>query len=152
RGSKGWSAHMADGSKPRAVSGEIMTDPSEHAAGRVPPAVDAGSVIDAEYVSVPSETPPGESTPREPLAVASPVAPPMAGMDMLRRPQEAVQSRRQACGGPLCWATGIGLAAAAFWISGGHALVRGASFIGAEAPHGALRISGVTSRVDASGP
>ena len=43
---------MADGSKPRAVSGEIMTDPPEGAASSVPA---AGDVIDAEYISLPSE-------------------------------------------------------------------------------------------------
>ena len=42
---------------------------------------------------------------------------------------------------------------AAFWVSGGHALVRQAPFWAVEQPAGAaLSISGVTSRVDASGP
>ena len=47
---------MADWSRPRAVSGEIMTNPPEGVGGRVPPEVDiAGDVIDAEYISLPSE-------------------------------------------------------------------------------------------------
>jgi hypothetical protein len=142
---------MADGSTPRAVSGEIMTGPSESAAGRAPPEV-AGDVIDAEYISFPSESQRGEKKPHEPVSpIAAPGVPPIAGMDMLRRPAEAVASRQPARGGPLFWAAGIGLAVAAFWISGGHALVRIAPFVGTEAPHVALRISGVTSRVDASG-
>jgi hypothetical protein len=143
---------MADGSRPRAVSGEIMTDPSESAAGRAPPEVGvAGDVIDAEYISFPSEPQRGEKKPHEPVSsIASPVVSPMAGMDMLRRPAEApLQTAR---GGPLFWAAGIGLAVAAFWVSGGHALVRNAPFIGTEARHNALSISGVTSRVDVSGP
>ena len=40
---------------------------------------------------------------------------------------------------------------AAFWVSGGHTLVRGIPFAATEAPRSALRISGVTSRVDSSG-
>ena len=55
-------------------------------------------------------------------------------------------------GGPIFWIVGIGLAAAAFWVSGGHALVRSAPFLGTQAPRRRSRISGVTSRVDASGP
>jgi hypothetical protein len=140
---------MADGSKPRAFSGEIMTDPPKGSAGGTP----AGDIIDAEYITLTTASQRGEAKPREPASpVPPPAAPPMAGMDMLRRQAEAVQPRRPARGGPFFWAAGIGLAAAAFWVSGGHALVRGVPFMALEAPHGALSISGVTSRVDASGP
>lgn len=145
---------MADGSRPRAVSGEIMTDPSEDAAVRVPPDVGiAGDVIDAEYITLTPEPRRGESKPHEPVSsIASPALPPMAGMGMLRRSEPEASLRMPTRGGPLFWAAGMALVLAAFWVSGGHALVRNTAFVGAEVPHGALRISGVTSRVDASGP
>jgi hypothetical protein len=144
---------MADGSRPLAVSGEIMTEPSQDAAGCAPSEVEmAGDVIDAEYFTLASEPRRGGPKPHETLSsISSPAAPPMAGMDMLRRPAETIAPRKPTRGGPLFWAAGLGFAAAAFWISGGHALVRGTPFIGTEAPHGALSISGVTSRVDGSG-
>jgi hypothetical protein len=150
----GW---MADRSRPRAVSGEIMTDPSDGAAGRASPKVDvAGDVIDAEYISLPSAPPRaesealGNSKSPEPIPSIGSAAAPSVGMDMLRRPEPEATSRKPARGSPLFWAVGIGLALAAFWVSGGHALVRGAPFAAFEAPPSALRISGVTSRVDAS--
>jgi hypothetical protein len=71
-------------------------------------------------------------------------------MDMLRRPDTPPAPRKPTRGGPFFWAAGVGLAAAAFWVSGGHALVRGMPFVGST-PQNVLRISGVTSRVDASG-
>ena len=151
---------MADGSRPRAVSGEIMTNPPEGVGGRVPPEVDiAGDVIDAEYISLPSELQRSESkssgTSKSPEPVLStPVlsigsaAAPSAGMDMLRRTDTPAALGQPARGGPLFWAAGVGFAVAAFWVSGGHALMRGVPFVGAEPPPSALSISGVTSRVD----
>lgn len=143
---------MADGSRPRAVLGEIMTGLPEDATNRAPPEVEVVcDVIDAEYITLTSEPQRRESTPHPPLSpTISPIAPPMAGMDMLRRPVGAVAPRQPTRGGPLFWVAGIGLAAAAFWVSGGHALVRGVPFMGT-ASQSALRISGITSRVDMSG-
>ena len=44
---------MADAKQPRAVSGEIMTDPLDAAAGRTPlAATSPGDVIDAEYITL----------------------------------------------------------------------------------------------------
>jgi hypothetical protein len=130
-----------------------MTDLSQDTSGRASPEIEIdGDIIDAEYITLTSKTPRGESKPHEPLSpIASPTAPPMVGMNMLRRPAETVAPRKPAPGGPLFWTAGIGLAVAAFWASGGHALVRSTPFIGTEAPHSALSISGVTSRVDVSG-
>jgi hypothetical protein len=143
---------MADEAKPRVVSGEIMTDPPDHAARGTRP----GDVIDAEYISLPSEphraTSKSSENPNLPepgLSIGSAAAP-SGGMDMLRRPDMPQAPRKPARGGPLFWAAGVGLATAAFWVSGGHALGRGVPFIGS-APQSALRISGVTSRVDATG-
>ena len=149
---------MADRSRPRAVSGEIMTDPPEGAAGRTPPKVDVvGDVIDAEYISLPSVPPRAESAALgsfkspEPIPSIGSAAATSAGMDVLRRPAPEATTRKPARGGPLFWAAGIGLALAAFWVSGGHALLRGVPVAAFEASPSALRISGVTSRVDASG-
>ena len=145
---------MADGSKPRAVSGEIMTDPPEGAASGAPA---AGDVIDAEYVSLPSEPPRAESKSSESLKSQEPApsigsaAAPAGGMDMLRRPEPSAAPRKPARGGPLFWTVGLGLVLASFWVSGGYTLVRGGQFAATEAPRSALRISGVTSRVDTSG-
>jgi hypothetical protein len=150
----GW---MADGSRPRAVSGEIMTGPPESAAGR---ASFESDVIDAEYITLPPEGLSSRPSRGEPslsdslkspaLSIGSASAP-SGGMDMLRTPEPAPTPGKPARGGPLFWTVGVGFAAAAFWTSGGHALVRGAPFIGTEAPQSALSISGVTSRVDTSG-
>ena len=46
------------------------------------------------------------------------------GMDMLRKPEAARPAARPARGGPVFWVVGLGLAPGAFWVSGGHALVR----------------------------
>ncbi|MDQ2703573.1 MAG: hypothetical protein M3Y43_00245 [Pseudomonadota bacterium] len=121
-------------------------------AGCAAPEIEAdGKIIDAEYITLTFGSPSGESKLRPPLSsTVSPPAPPIVGMDMLRLPAEAAASRRPSRGGPLFWAAGIGLAAAAFWISGGHSLVQDAPFLG-NAPQSALRISGVTSHVDMSG-
>lgn len=144
---------MADGSKPRAFSGEIMTDPPKGSAGGTP----AGDIIDAEYISLPSEPLQGESKASDDLKSPEPVASigssavPSGGMDMLRRPDAPAEPREPTRGGPLFWTVGIGLVLAAFWVSGGHALIRGTPFAALESPASALRISDVTSRVDASG-
>ena len=147
---------MADEVKPRAVSGEIMTDAPD--APDAPPGrrPDGGDFIDAEYISLPPEQRPAglgraESAARESPAVIGSAAAPAGSMEMLRRKDAAAAPQRPARGGPLFWIMGIGLAAAAFWVSGGHVLVRNVPFIGTEASRSALRISGVTSRVDVSG-
>jgi hypothetical protein len=74
-------------------------------------------------------------------------------MDMLRgadeTPKPSLLTRR---GGPVFWMIGLGLVAASFWVSGGHAVVRELPFLAAPEPAPMLAISGVTSRVDVSGP
>ena len=147
---------MADEVKPRAVSGEIMTDaPDAPEASPGHPPHD-GDVIDAEYMSLPPDHRPSEPRRAEPAARESPAvigsaAAPAGSMEMLRRKDADATPQRPARGGPLFWIMGIGLAAAAFWVSGGHVLVRNVPFIGSEVSRSALRISGVTSRVDVSG-
>ena len=140
---------MADERRPRPVSGEIMTE--VESAAPIRSAHLGGDVVDAEYETVLTDKPqPDSPVQPTPTMIASPTAP-IAGMEMLRRPEGQAVRTPTVRGGPVFWVFGIGLAAAAFWVSGGHALVRGASFPGTHAPQQALRISGVTSRVDVSG-
>lgn len=141
---------MADEVKPRAVSGEFMTDPAETAVRRDMP---AGDIIDADYISIPAGPAhtPRTSVRSESLKsfteIGSSTAP-NGGMDMLRRqlPTESARGSRRA--GPLFWAFGVVAALVAFWIAGGHELVRGISGVGMSGARSALRISGVTSRVE----
>jgi hypothetical protein len=141
---------MADDERPRPVSGEIMTDAPE-TAGSSPAGQQGNDIVDAEYEIV-SASPDRKPAPAQATASIGSAAAPLAGMEMLSRrkadPQNAVSRR----GGPAFWAFGVGLALAAFWVSGGHALVRSAPFLAAPQQLQALRISGVTSRVDVSGP
>jgi hypothetical protein len=140
---------MADEGSARPVSGEIMTDaPLDISAAAVMRVVGGGDVVDAEFEIVRG---PGQGPDMaEPTLIATAAAP-TAGMDMLRRPAERQTTPSRA--GPLFWGAGLGIACAAFWVSGGHAIVRAAPFLSetASEPLRALRISGVTSLVDASG-
>lgn len=144
---------MADARRARPVSGEIMT-------GVAPPAPEwptrgpTEDVIEADYEVLPRFAPKAKA---ESASASSPPvppipAPPLEGMDMLRRP-DAPAERPASRGGPIFWVAGVGAALAAFWISGGHALVRQAPFLTAGQDTGtALSISGITSRIDDSGP
>jgi len=136
---------MADKRKPRSVSGEIMTGTSAVPAARVP----ADDIVDAEFETVESAGP-AEIVSQHTPAFASANAPP-AGMEILRAAEASAESRKPVRGGPIFWTFGIGLAAAAFWVSGGHALVRSVALLGQQQARSALTITAVTSRVDASG-
>ncbi len=137
---------MANLCSARPVSGEIMTGPAAFAGeGRAPNRAD--DVIDADFVVLPRPAEhPGPASPPRPFS-PQPVP---GGMDMLRRAESERARRAAVPGGPIFWIAGLGAVFAAFWISGGHALVRQAPFL-SEAQASALTISGVTSRVDATG-
>ena len=138
---------MADERTARPVSGEIMTDPLAIALADRIVRSPAADIIDADYVVLPPPAPSVESDSPLPRPI---VTPSIEGMDMLRKPEAPSERPPVARGGPIFWIAGVGAALAAFWVSGGHALVRQAPFLsGAQAS--ALTISGVTSRVDASG-
>ncbi|AZO27668.1 hypothetical protein [Mesorhizobium sp. M1B.F.Ca.ET.045.04.1.1] len=138
---------MAEDRTARPVSGEIMTGTAANAAPEravldVPP-----DIVDADYVVLPRfAARPG------PIAAPPPTpsTPSIEGMGMLRKP-EAAPARPASRGGPVFWTAGVGAALVAFWVSGGHALVRQSPFWAAAQPASALSISGVTSRIDASG-
>jgi len=140
---------MADERTARPVSGEIMTDPPAIVAAERIVRGPAADIVDADYEVMevmPRPIPAVESASPPPRPI---VTPSIEGMDMLRKPEAPAERPPAARGGPIFWIAGIGAALAAFWVSGGHALVRQAFLSGAQAS--ALTISGVTSRVDASG-
>ncbi|MBZ9678326.1 hypothetical protein [Mesorhizobium sp. ES1-1] len=138
---------MAEDQTARPVSGEIMTDAvAVAAAGRLTPA--ASDVIDADFMVMTRLGPSAEETASQSRAI---VPPAIEGMEMLRKPDAPAERAPPSRGGPIFWIAGVGGALAAFWVSGGHALVRQATFVSG-AKVSALTISGVTSRVDTSGP
>lgn len=140
---------MADERRPRPVSGEIMTDdPAATTSQFVRPPGD--DVVDAEFETLAERQDHPLPAKPAPAGISSQAAP-VTGMDTLRRGDGRLPRAVAVRGGPLFWVFGIGLAAAAFWVSGGHALVRNASFMEARSPSQALRISGITSRVDVKG-
>lgn len=137
---------MSDARKARPVSGEIMAGPGrDTSAQSLRP--DPADIIDADFEVVTPARPRGESA--EKRNAHAHQAPTAGGMDMLRSAKSG-RAAAAARGGPAFWVAGISLAAMAFWISGGHAIVRAAAFPMSWQPP-ALRIADVTSRVDASG-
>ncbi|RAZ86606.1 hypothetical protein DPM33_27720 [Mesorhizobium hawassense] len=136
---------MADDQTARPVSGEIMTGPATNAAPERA-IFEAADIVDADYVVLPRfAAQPGSAAPLPQI----PSTPSIEGMGMLRKPEAAPP--RPSRGGPMFWIAGVGIALVSFWVSGGHALVGQSPFRVAAAPAGALTISGVTSRIDASG-
>ncbi|MHB9360626.1 hypothetical protein [Mesorhizobium sp. LNJC403B00] len=109
----------------------------------------ATDIVDADYEVLPQLIPLIEAMPTPARDIATPS---IEGMEMLRK-SDASAGRPASRGGPIFWIAGIGAALAAFWVSGGHALVRQTPFWSVEQPEGTvLSIAGVTTRVDASGP
>ncbi|WP_274627649.1 hypothetical protein [Arvimicrobium flavum] len=107
---------MADSGSARSVSGEMMT-----AGGATARGADALSdVIDADYVEIVPE--PRMPTPREAVGAISSFN--STGMAVLERGAAAASPSAGARGGPVFWVAGAIAVCAAFWISGGHALVR----------------------------
>ncbi|TIQ01866.1 MAG: hypothetical protein E5X61_36665, partial [Mesorhizobium sp.] len=120
-----------------AAPGRIMRDPAD-------------GIVDADYEVLPRRTASMDPSPPLSRVIATPS---LEGMDMLRKPKAAMERLRASRGGPIFWIAGLSVAFAAFWISGGHALVRQAPLLlAAQETGAALSISGVTSRIDASGP
>ncbi|MEZ2333152.1 hypothetical protein AB6802_25810 [Mesorhizobium sp. RCC_202] len=138
---------MADDRTARPVSGEIMTGAAAKATSERVVLDAPADVVDADYVVLPRfDARPG------PVPTISPPpssTPPIEGMGMLRRPEPAPS--RSSRGGPMFWIAGIAIALVSFWVAGGHALVRQGPFLANAGPTSALTISGVTSRIDASG-
>ncbi|KUM25271.1 hypothetical protein AU467_04820 [Mesorhizobium loti] len=139
---------MAEDRTARPVSGEIMTGPAANAAPERVMLDAPADIVDADYVVLPRFA--ARSEPMAAPPPQTPSTPSIEGMGMLRKP-EAAPARPASRGGPIFWTAGVGVALVAFWVSGGHALVRQSPFWATAQPASALSISGVTSRIDASG-
>jgi hypothetical protein len=123
---------MNEDDKAPPVSGEIMTD---GAASRARARAEGFS--DAEYEPVVSP----QRSARPTFAASSP----KGGMDVLKE-RKAVPADNS--GGPLFWITGLALVVLAFWVSGGHDLVRSTVLSAVEEITPPLRINDVTSRIE----
>lgn len=103
---------MANERPPQPVNGEILAvRPSLPVGGRRP-----DDVIDAVYETV------REAEAPKPKAARS-ISPTLARENLSILNGEAAVADRSNNGGPAFWATGILAVAAAFWFSGGHALL-----------------------------
>lgn len=133
---------MADPRTARPVSGEIMTARATQRQAR--PMED---LVEADYEVVTAGPSPTPSATEIPVRTAAPDD----GLRMLRaaaRPAPA--SRWNSPAGPAFWTAGAALVLAAFWVSGGHAMVT--AVLRAKPQAGpVLTISDVASHVDASG-
>lgn len=139
-------ASMADARRARPVSGEIMTGRAAVSGHAV--SADALDVIDADYEVLPPAARPASAA-RTAARVGA--MPSVGGMDMLRKPETAPARTRATRGGPLFWIAGVGVALAAFWVSGGDSLVRRMPLFAAGGQGGvAFSLSGISSRVDIS--
>lgn len=142
---------MADRASARPVSGEIMTGPSAPFAREPNPAV--SDIIDADYevLSGPIQADgDGFAATASQVPLRAPGSPALEGMAMLR-PAGAPRAF-SVRGGPLFWGVGLAAALTAFWVSGGHAVVRHSTLLAAwSQDDSAFSITGVTSRVHASG-
>jgi hypothetical protein len=141
---------MPDERKARPVSGEIMAAPLAGAESSEP-GFTRNDAVDAEFETVrPAEPAHG----RDFTSIGT-AAPPIQGLDSLRKSDAAPPTQGPVRGGPVFWIVGLGLAAGAFWVSGGHALVRQVPFAGESAPAqsivNALHIVDVASRVEEHG-
>lgn len=145
---------MAAHKMARPVSGEIMTAPREQADGSIfcASAACADDIVDADYITLgtASDIRPAREDAADRRAKTDAQQTTAGGMAMLLR-SEPVRPRLFArSAGPAFWLGGCGVAAAAFWIAGGHALVSGSELL-RRPPQSALSISAVTSRIDDSG-
>ncbi len=128
---------MADEVKARPVSGEIMAAPAGRSAFAAGP-----DIIDAEFETIAPALHEPRTLPGSRPAGATMLTP--AGMDVLKGTPPVSKVSR---GGPFFWAFGIALAACAFWVSGGHALVPAPADLPEVTQIAALRIAEVTSTV-----
>lgn len=145
---------MTEARNARLVSGEIMAATgSPEGSPRREPHFD---FVDAEFETL--DRAGGGARAASARAVTPPIpvsagqgSASAAGMDMLRKQKLAPRPLGSVRGGPLFWTVGLSLVAAAFWFSGGHALMPrdmpGMTQVSAEP----LRIASVVSRVDTSG-
>lgn len=138
---------MSDERNARPVSGEMIA-----ATVPQPMAGPADDVIDAEFETLR----PGHD---DRIVLAAPVvtigtaSAPSIGLDSLRKNEQAGAPAARSRGGPIFWVVGLAMVAGAFWVSGGHALVRQAAPAGETRiqPANPLKIVDVTSRIEDHG-
>src|SRR5690606_38180518 len=92
--------------------------------------------------------PPPSPAPDHPSPRFAAHAPAIAGLDVLKREEAAPRRPRGQPGGPAFWAMGLCLAAAAFWVSGGHALLPSVHLPAFLAPAPTLKIASVHTHVE----
>ncbi len=141
---------MSDERNARPVSGEIMAA-GGHAGEATRPGRVSGDVVDAEFETL-------RPDPADRLSAVSAIpsigtaAAPAQGLGSLRKSGGGAAARwGSARGGPVFWIVGVSMAAGAFWISGGHALVLPASSgipVQQRSSANPLKIAGVKSRVE----
>lgn len=120
----------------RPLTGEVLT-----VSGR-PATLDArsGDIVDAEFEVV-ATAPTLAAAQANPPTLAAPSG--LRGLVPAKPPGFLARP-----GGTGFWTAGLGLAAATFWASGGHALVRPAFMV--PPPSIEIRITDVTSRIEAA--
>jgi hypothetical protein len=134
---------MKEALKARPVSGEIMTDAAAPDAGA--PMRPAGDVIDAEFETIqPAASAVRKSSPMRFEAEA----PEIAGLDVLKRTEAPARPPRGQPGGLAFWVAGLALVAAAFWVSGGHALLPSLHLPVFLESTPALKIASVRTRIE----
>lgn len=127
---------MNEDDKARPVSGEIMTGDVARSN-----TVLKDGASDAEYETV--------DAPIEPLPCRFEAAATATGMDFLKADAaDGGNERRAKQGGPLFWSFSLTLVILAFWVSGGHALVRNVVLPTPSERLQPLRIGEVKSRIE----
>jgi hypothetical protein len=141
---------MPDERNARPVSGEIMAATPAGAESAEAGFVRA-DVVDAEFESL-ARAAAADAVNAQPVTSIGTAQSPVQGLDSLRKSEPPQKPQAPQRGGPVFWIFGLGLVAGAFWVSGGHALVRPAPLATASQPAQAvvnpLRIADVTSRVE----
>ena len=135
-------ARMNEALKARPVSGEIMTDAATP--GACVSIRPAGDIIDAEFETV-GPVAAAPQAPERPSARFSAHAPEIAGLDVLKRAEAPPRGQP---GGAAFWLFGLCLAALAFWVSGGHALLPSIHLPAFLASAPTLKIASVHTRIE----
>lgn len=135
---------MSDERNARPVSGEIIEAAVPALTGGP-----AGDVIDAEFETL---RPGGDDriVAVAPVVTIGTASAPSIGLDSLRKNEPASAQAGRSRGGPIFWVVGLAMVAGAFWVSGGHALVRQAAPVGETRiqPANPLKIVDVTSHIE----
>jgi hypothetical protein len=134
----------------RPVPGDIIL-PGLDRTQRVNADASAAEIVDAEFETLRPNRSERLLPPDSGIGTAAVLS---QGLDTLRKRDGRVTTRARTRGGPIFWTVGLGLAVGAFWVSGGHALVRQSSLMPRAPqtqPANPLRISDVVSKIEQHG-